>query len=154
LSPKYSPLEQSLHEGGRRRLPVRAGDGDVALARQELERDFQLAHDAAAGLPRRAEWWRVGRNARAGDDERARGEAGEVMAAALHGDAQWLEHAGGAIHRVTGIRVAGVHGCAGAREQLGGGAAAPRETDDADLAARPRGRQRFRQRADRHVSEP
>jgi hypothetical protein len=58
-----------MHERGRRRLAVRARDGDVALAGQELERDLELAHDRTAGLARRAERRCVGRDARAGDDD-------------------------------------------------------------------------------------
>ena len=56
--------------------------------------------------------------------------------------------------RVTRAGITGVDVRAGAPQQLGGGSAAARESEDADLPARPRGGQRLRERPHRHASAP
>jgi hypothetical protein len=120
--------------------------------RQEVERDLELPHDRHAGLARGDERGRIGRDARAGHDERAAGDAREIMSSTLRRHAELLERRGRMVHRVAGPRVAGVDVGARAPQQLGGGAAAARQTEHADLPARPGGGQRFRERADWHPS--
>ena len=135
----------------RRGLAVGTGDGHVALMGQEMQRHLQLPDDRHPGVARGGERRRVGRNARARNDECALRDAHEIVPAALHGDAELFQRRRGMIHGVTRPRVARVDVRAGAAQELGRGAPAAREPQHADLAARPRGRQRFGQGADWHL---